>query len=193
MNIILSTGNARKAEEIRAIFSSSNVTISSLADMGIEGEAEEDGRTLNENALKKAMFAHDHAPSSWAMSDDTGIFIDELNGKPGVNTALWPVLRPTAEQVLRELRDLKSRLATFTTVVVIVSPEGESWFFEGSVRGRLLDALRTQYHPRMPYSAIFVPDGSDKAWSEMTIDEENALSHRGKAFRQAREFLEKQI
>jgi len=191
MKVVLSTGNSRKVEEIRAVFSGSHIEISSLNDVGIQGEAEEDGRTLNENALKKALFAHEHAPDSWTMADDTGIFIDELNGKPGVDTALWPVLRPTAEQVLYELKDLKSRLATFITVVAIVSPTGESWFCEGSVRGKLLKAPRTQYHPRMPYGAIFVPDGSDKTLAEMTIDEENAHSHRGKAFRQARTLLEK--
>jgi len=191
MNIILSTGNIRKAEEIRAVFAGSQISILSLADVGIKGEAIEDGNTLEQNASKKAQFAHQACGGKhWSMADDTGIFIDALGGKPGVNKVLWPYERPSTQAILAELKDVPSRVATFKTVVAVISPDGREFFFEGAITGSLLENARKEAHPRMPYSTIFVPDGHTKSWSEMTLEEENTISHRGKAFRRAREFLE---
>ena len=81
------------------------------------------------------------------------------------------------------------RTATFTTVAAIISPGGNVQTFQGSVQGSFLIHPRTQCQPNMPYSAIFVPDGQEKLWAEMTVEEENRISHRGKAFRQLRVFL----
>ncbi len=191
MQIVLSTRNPSKAEQIKAIFASLPISILTLAEAGIEGEAIEDGVTLQENALKKALFAHQ--PGLWAMADDTGIFIDALNGLPGVNTARWSGGHKETEQmtnwILKQLEGFDNRSATFETVVALVSPNGEQFFFGGKVRGRILEAPKTQPQPKMPYSSIFSPEGSDKVWAEMTIEEENDISHRGQAFRKARAFL----
>jgi XTP/dITP diphosphohydrolase len=193
MNIILSTRNPSKAEQIKAIFAGSPISILTLSDAGIEGEAVEDGTTLQENALKKAVFAH-QSGKVWAMADDTGLFIDHLDGVPGVRAARWAGETATTEEItwhtLKQLKGAADRSATFETVVAIVSPEGKQHFFSGKVRGQILEAPRTPPQPKMPYSPIFVPEGTDLVWAEMSVDFENSISHRGKAFRQAREFLE---
>ena len=75
-------------------------------------------------------------------------------------------------------------------MVSIISPEGEEHSFKGKAEGTILEASRVPAQPKMPYSPIFVPEGSDKVWAEMSVEEENAISHRGKAFRKARAFLE---
>lgn len=195
MQVILSTRNSSKAEQIKAIFDGSKISVVTLAEAGIHGKGIEDGSTLEENATKKAMFVHNqHKPGVWAIADDTGIFIDALGGRPGVHTADWnggnKETSKMTEWILEQLKEVSGRSATFKTAVVIVSPQGIQHVFVGEVRGNILQAPVCQPQPKMPYSSIFVPDGSDKVWAQMSIEEENAISHRGKAFRQARAFLE---
>ncbi len=191
MDIILSTRNPSKAEQIRAVFKNVPISVFTLADVGIEGEAIEDGSTLEENAMKKAQFAH--RPGLWAMADDTGLFFHSLNGRPGIYAARWAGEFATTDEItqytLKQLEGIKDRSAVFQTVVALISPSGEEKIFTGDVRGEILDAPRVKPQPKMPYSPLFVPNGSDKVWAEMTTAEENAISHRGKAFRLACEYL----
>jgi XTP/dITP diphosphohydrolase len=194
MEIILSTRNPSKIGQIRAIFHDPDIKILSLDDAGIAGEAIEDGSTLEENATKKALFASQLA-KKWAMADDTGIFIDALNGAPGIHSARWAGKNASTEDILNFVLDkLKGmpeakRTATFMTVAVIVSPNGEKKVFTGSVRGSILTKPQAKYQPKMPYSGIFLPDGQGKVWAEMSPEEENVISHRGQAFRKMHNFL----
>ena len=165
-----------------------------MDDAGIQGEAVEDGKTLEENALKKVKFAHDAAPNTWVMADDTGIFIDALGGIPGVDSAYWAGHGVPTEQftqfIVDQMKGIENRSATFRTVVCLISPEGKERFFVGEVKGHLLESPRAVPQPKMPYSPLFVPEGENITWAEMTTEYENNISHRGKAFRQARDFLE---
>lgn len=194
MKIVLSTYNPSKAEQIRAVFTGSGISILTLNDIGVEGEAIEDGTTLKENALKKALFAHQHG-HMWAMADDTGLFINTLNGAPGIKSARWAGEIATTDEItqhtLKMLADAKDRSAVFETIVAIVSPKGEQYFFNGKVNGKILETPRVPPQPKMPYSGIFLPDGEALVWAEMGVEYENSISHRGKAFRQARMFLER--
>lgn len=195
MKIVLSTRNPSKAEQIKAIFAGSSISVLTLTDAGIEGEAIEDGTSLQENALRKALFAHRNStPGVWAMADDTGIFINALKGAPGIESARWAGETATTEEIMRytlkQLEGITDRSAIFETVVALVSPEGRQYFFSGKAKGNLLESPKTAPQPKMPYSALFMPDGSNLVWAEMTVEQENIISHRGKAFRQAREFLE---
>lgn len=196
MNIVLSTRNPSKAEQIKAIFSNSLINIQTLDEVGIEGEAVEDGETLKENAFKKAVYALAFAPKgSWVMAEDTGIFIDALDGEPGIKSARWAGEGKSTEDIMRycleKMEGIEKRRAYFETVVTLISPEGKEYYFSGKLYGKLLKAPRTNPQPSMPYSPLFVPNGHKKVWAEMTTEEENEISHRGKAFRQALEFLQK--
>lgn len=194
MEIILATRNRSKIDQIKAIFVGLDVEVLSLADVGVEGEAVEDGLTLEENAFKKALFANEKT-GKWVVADDTGLFIDAMGGRPGIHAARWAGDGLKTEEVMRYTLDqlknvpFKERMATFKTVAVVVSPEGKKKFFEGSISGIILTEPRMKCQPDMPYSAIFLPDGYDKVWAEMTVEEENFISHRGQAFRQARDFF----
>jgi XTP/dITP diphosphohydrolase len=195
MKIILSTTNPSKAEQIKAMFGTPDIEILTLREAGIDGEAVEDGFTLEENAHKKAVFAFKNAPEDhWAMADDTGIFINALNGEPGIKSARWAGEGAKTEDVmhycLQRLEGVSDRAATFETVVVLMSPKGEKHVFSGKVNGKLLDTPKVTPQPKMPYSPLFMPDGTGKVWAEMTVEEENAISHRGKAFRQVVAFLQ---
>lgn len=196
MDIVLSTRNPSKAAQIQALFDSAPVKILTLDDVKIVGEAVEDGTTLKENALKKALFVYECLnPKKWVMAEDTGLFITALNGEPGIKAARWAGETATTDEItqhtLKRLEGAADRSATFETVVSLISPTGEQNFFSGTVTGSLLTAPRTKPRPKMPYSPLFVPDGETLVWAEMSVEHENRISHRGKAFRLARAFLEK--
>jgi XTP/dITP diphosphohydrolase len=198
MKIIVSTRNPSKVLQIKDLLAGLPLDVLTLAEAGIEGEAVEDGSVLQENAIKKARFAFENADHDvWAIADDTGLFIKALGGLPGVKSGRWAGESASTEETidycLNALRGIRNRSATFVTVVAVITPEGDEYCFEGSVNGRILEIARVKPQPKMPYNALFVPNGTDKVWAEMTVAEENAISHRGIAFRQAREFLEEAV
>jgi XTP/dITP diphosphohydrolase len=194
MNIILSTRNPSKALQINTIFQDTPIEIVTLDEANIEGEAVENGKTLEENAVKKALYAFEKSDgSSWVMADDTGIFIPSLNNEPGVISARWAGENATTKEItdycLKRLEGENDRSAIFRTVVSLISPIGEQYLFTGEVAGKILEVPRCEPQPKMPYSPLFMPDGTNKVWAEMTTEEENKISHRGKAFRQVVEFF----
>jgi XTP/dITP diphosphohydrolase len=197
MEIILSTRNSSKAEQIRAVLGGLPISVLTLDDANIKGKAEEDGLTLEENALKKARFAFENANRDiWTMAEDTGLFIEHLNGEPGIFASRWAGEKASTEDILEHtlltLRGVSNRRAYFETVAAVVTPEGE-YVFTGKVSGNLLEEPWTKPQPQMPYSSIFVPEGSELVWAEMTTDQENEISHRGIAFRKVKEFLLEQL
>lgn len=198
MNIIFSTRNPSKVRQVARFFDGSGIFPLSLDDLKIPGEAVEDGETLLENASKKALHAHRYLNSAmWVMAEDTGLYINALNGEPGIRAARWAGDNATTEDItlftLRKLKGKADRSATFETVVVVISPSGAAQSFAGRINGRILESQRVSPQPNMPYSGIFVPEGSDKVWAEMPIDYENSISHRGQAFKKVRAFLEMRI
>jgi XTP/dITP diphosphohydrolase len=197
MKIILSTRNPSKLEQIKAMFTNSSIEVVTLDEAGIDGEALEDGSTLEENAFKKVMYVKDRATIPfWIMADDTGLYINALNGEPGIHAARWAGNISTddiTKHTLQQLEGKIDRSAVFKTVVCLLSPDEKILYFEGAVNGHLAEAPKTKPQPKMPYSPLFSPEGTDKVWAEMTVEEENERSHRGKAFRQVVAFLEKEI
>lgn len=194
MEIILSSSNPSKIVQIRPFFNGLPVTLLTLREAGIDGDAVEDGATLEENALKKAHFAW-QAKGGWTLADDTGLFIDALDGRPGIHAARWAGEVPTdaiTSYTLEQLAGvpLEKRTATFETVAALVDPMGHHYVFSGKIRGHLRFMPLVPPQPKMPYSGLFVPEGETRAWAQMTTEEENAISHRGKAFRQVCRFLE---
>lgn len=195
MEIILATRNVSKAEQIKEVFFGSPVRIKTLSEAGIAGDAAEDGSTLFENALKKARFVQAQTDGKvWTMADDTGLFIHALGGAPGVHSARWAgpgaSTQDIMEYALSRLQGFADRSARFETDVVVLSPDGSGHFFSGSIEGTLLEAPRVPFQPQMPYSGLFVPKGQTRVLAEMSVEEENAVSHRGKAFRNVRLFLD---
>ncbi len=191
MRIVVATRNVSKVQQIRALFAGSSLTLVSLNEAGIDGKAPETGRTLRENAAEKAWFAYERMiTKGWTMSDDTGLFINALNGLPGVRAAVWGGDDITPEErmayCLKQMNGLSDRSATFRTCVVLISPDAQEYVFFGEASGRLLEKPRVPPQPMMPYSALFVPNRETRSWAEMSTEEENALSHRGKAFAQVR-------
>jgi XTP/dITP diphosphohydrolase len=198
MRIILSTKNPSKALQIQTLLNDDTFEVVTLADIGIHDDVVEDGDTLEANALKKAQFAFEQT-GEYVIAEDSGLYIDALDGRPGVYAARWAGEEASSEEImnftLKQLEGVpeEARTATFRTVAIVMTPNGKIEVCTGELAGRMLPTPRTVCQPKMPYSPLFQPLGHDKTWAEMTTEEENDISHRGKAFRQVREMLRRHI
>ncbi len=146
-------------------------------------ETIEDADTLDGNAIKKALEIATFTGES-ALADDTGLFVDALDGRPGVFSARYAGERATyAENVaklLAELDGAESRRAEFRSVVALIRPDGTGVTGEGSVPGVITQAPRGENG--FGYDPVFAPDeGEGRTFAEMTSDEKHELSHRGRA------------
>ncbi len=182
---VLATANPHKTEEIRQVLAGSGVEL--LARPSDVPEVEETDDTLQGNALIKARalcVATGHA----AVADDTGLFVDALDGRPGVYSARFAGEGATFEEnvnkVLVELEGVKEpdRTARFRTVIAAVYPDGTSWWVEGALEGTVLRARRGEHG--FGYDPIFAPLGEGgRSLAELSAEEKNAISHRGHALR----------
>lgn len=192
--LIFATHNPGKILEMRQLLSDLDVEVQSADEARVTQEAVEDGTTFADNALKKARFVAS-VTGEWAVADDSGITIDALGGRPGVHTARWAGEGASDEQLvthtLEQLKDVEEgrRGASFHCVVVLVSPEGEERTFEGVVEGSIVPAPRGTPRRKLPYDVLFQPDGFDRTFAEMSDQQKNALSHRGRAFGKVKAFL----
>jgi XTP/dITP diphosphohydrolase len=147
-------------------------------------EVVEDAATLEGNARLKAV-AICAATGLPAVADDTGLFVDALGGRPGVHTARFAGPSATYAEnrlaLLGALDHADDRRAEFRTVVVVVWPDGRELAVEGMCRGRIADAESGERG--FGYDSVFIPDdGCGRTFSQMSLDEKQAVSHRGRAF-----------
>lgn len=184
MRIVLATRNAGKIAELRRILSGFDVV--GLEEFPSIGEVAETGVTFEENALLKA---HAVAKGSGlpAVADDSGLCVDVLNGMPGVFSARWAGNhgddRANLDLLLAQISDVPAeRLsAHFACAAALALPSGEYRVVEGTLPGRLVMTPRGSNG--FGYDPIFVPDGDERTTAEMTAEEKDAISHRGRAFR----------
>jgi XTP/dITP diphosphohydrolase len=177
--VALATGNAGKVAEIRRLLS-----MLVLVDRPDIPEPVEDGETLLDNARIKAR-AVCLATGLPAVADDTGLFVDALDGEPGVLTARYAGAGCTYEdnwrKLLRELGDRDDRGATWRTIALVAYPHGAEVWAEGTCTGTIVREARGT--DGFGYDPVFIPDGATVTYAEMSPDEKNAISHRGAAFR----------
>ena len=179
MRFVLATGNAGKVAEISSLLSEHEVVPRPPMDDPVE-----DGATLLDNARIKAR-AVVEATGEPAVADDTGLFVDALDGAPGVHTAYYAGEGCTYEdnwrKLLRELGDRDDRRATWRTIALLVHPDGTEVWAEGTCTGTIAREARGERG--FGYDPVFVPDGETRTFAEMSKDDKNAVSHRGAAFR----------
>ena len=183
MRIVLATGNAGKAREIAALLGG-GVEVETAPD-GFS--VEETGATFFQNALLKAQAAQALVPDApLVLADDSGLAVTTLGGRPGVHSARYAGPDATdADNCARLLADLAGaddRRAAFVCVLVALGPDEAMTVACGTCTGRIADAPRGT--GGFGYDPLFVPDGRTLAMAELTADEKNAISHRGRAVRQ---------
>lgn len=194
MKIVFATQNPGKLIEMNELMVGLDVEVASAKDCGVKGSAIENGKTFTENALKKALFVLKQI-KGWSLAEDAGLCVDALDGKPGVFSARWAGDNASNEQILDHLLEvmkgipLVKRHGHFENALVLVAPDKRHWVFKGRVNGTVALNSRGKPRPKLPYDQIFIPDGYDKTFAEMTSQEKNSLSHRGQAFGQLRKFI----
>ncbi len=190
---VLATANAQKTEEMRAALAGSDVDLRERPrDIP---DVEETGDTLEDNAVLKARAISD-ATGLAAIADDTGLFVDALDGRPGVRSSRYAgedaSYEDNVRMLLEELRNVAKgeRSAHFRTVIAVALPDGSSWLVEGVLHGTILDGPRG--HRGFGYDPVFAPRGERRSLAEMTTTEKNAISHRGRALRAFAERLRRE-
>ena len=185
--LLVATHNAGKLDEMRALLAPYGVEVVGAAQMGLAEPAETEDSFVG-NARIKARAAM-QATGLPVLADDSGITVDGLDGAPGVYTADWaetPNGRDFMQAMARTWTELEARkvpeprTAQFRATLILLWPDGHEEIFEGVAPGRLVWPPRgVQGHG---YDPIFVPDGHDLTYAEMTPEQKNAISHRARAF-----------
>lgn len=188
MKIVFATNNAHKLSEVQAVLGPSFELVTPRM-CGITEDIPEDCPTLEGNALQKARYVRMRTGLD-CFADDTGLEVEALDGAPGVHSARYATdghdFAANNRLLLANLAGKENRRARFRTVIALLVGE-EEHLFEGIVEGRILDhACGTE---GFGYDPLFVPDGYDRTFAEMSADEKNAVSHRGRAVRKLSEFL----
>ena len=184
--VVLATRNSHKIREVARILAPYEISLWSLDEWPDLPDVAETGATFAENALLKARFVAG-ATGRVAIADDSGLVVDALNGMPGVLSARWAGRHGDDATnlllVLAQVADVpdERRGAAFVCAAAAVAPSGESIVVEGRVDGVLLREPRGD--GGFGYDPIFLPSGETRTTAEMSADEKDALSHRGKAFR----------
>ena len=192
MKIVFATNNAHKLNEVRQVVGSS-FEIVSLRECGITEDIPENEPTLEGNALAKARYIHARTGLD-CFADDTGLEVDALGGEPGVRSARYATDGHDDEAnkrlLLERMSGVENRAAQFRTAVALIL-DGKEYLFEGVVRG----AIAAEQHGEggFGYDPLFFPEGGDRTFAEMSGEEKNAISHRGRAVRKLAEFLQEKI
>lgn len=192
MNIVFATNNEHKLMEISDLLGDS-FTLLNLKDVNIREDIPEDLPTLEENALFKAKYIHDVTGMN-VFADDTGLEIEELNGSPGVHSARFAGVHKdfsaNTEKVLKLMKGKKNRKAKFRTVIALII-NGSEYLFEGTISGTILKEKRGT--GGFGYDPIFVPEGENMTFAEMSLNEKNKISHRALAFEKLKLFLSQNV
>ena len=186
--IVFATNNAHKLQEMRQIAGEA-FEILSLADIDCRQELPETADTLEGNASMKAQYVFDHFGLD-CFADDTGLEVDAINGAPGVHSARYATdghddLANTA-LLLRNLSGVTNRAARFRTAIALIE-DGQLRLFEGKVEGAIATARAGA--GGFGYDPVFIPNGHNCSFAEMTPEQKNAISHRARAAKALFDYL----
>ena len=188
MKLVFATNNEHKLKELQAILGE-RFELLSLHDIGCNEDIPEEQPTLEGNARQKAFYVFEKYGYS-CFADDTGLEIESLNGEPGVYSARYAGPAKNSEEnmkmVLNKLSKINNRKARFRTVISLVM-NGKEKQFEGIIEGDILREKRG--NSGFGYDPIFLPAGFEHSFAEMSLDEKNEISHRGRAVAQLVQYL----
>jgi XTP/dITP diphosphohydrolase len=178
--IVFATNNLHKLEEVRHL-AGTDIRILSLKEIGCNEDIPEDADTLEGNASIKSRYISGKYGID-CFADDTGLEIDALGGRPGVRSARYAgeecIAANNVKKVLAEMEGVADRKARFRTVISLMI-NGQEMIFEGAVEGTILHSPRGT--DGFGYDPVFLPDGKDKSFAEMSLEDKNKISHRARA------------
>jgi XTP/dITP diphosphohydrolase len=180
LSIVFATANQNKVREVLELLDD-GINIVSLQDIGCEEDIPETQPTIEGNALQKAQYVIENYQTN-CFAEDTGLEIEALNGEPGVFSARYAGEQKDSEAnmnlVLEKLKGQTNRKAQFKTVIALII-DGKETLFEGIAKGHITEAKSGG--KGFGYDPIFIPEGYDISFAEMSAEEKNKISHRGKA------------
>ena len=191
-SIVIATHNKDKLREIRRILGKGPFAVKGLDDFPPPYTVRETGKTLEENALLKARKAVRKTGQA-ALSDDSGLEVSALGGRPGVYSARFAgygcSYADNNRKILRLMKGVprRERRATFRCVVAFVSPDGRERLFEGRCPGWIVETAAGE--KGFGYDPIFQPRGQGRTFAQLSLAQKNKLSHRAAAFRRAAAYL----
>jgi XTP/dITP diphosphohydrolase len=190
--LVFATNNRHKLEEVAAKLNG-KIKLLSLDDIGCYADIAETGQTFAANASIKSRYVYDQYKLN-CFGDDSGLEIDALNNEPGIYSARYAGAHGNHQaniaKVLDKLKGSDNRKARFRTVISLIWEGGEH-FFEGTVEGTIRHELSGS--DGFGYDPIFEPEGYNITFAEMSMDEKNSISHRGRAMDQLIAFLNAQV
>ena len=188
VNILFATNNAHKLMEVQAVLGP-GFRLVTPRECGVTEEIPEEQQTLEGNASQKAHYLNDRTGLD-CFADDTGLEVKALGGAPGVHSARYATdghdFAANNRLLLKNLEGATDRRAQFRTVISLIL-NGEEHLFEGVVEGRIID--REEGHEGFGYDPLFIPDGYDKTFAQMSTEEKNEVSHRARAVRKLAAYL----
>ena len=180
MKLVFVTNNYNKIKEVNTLIKTP-IDLLNLEDINCHEDIPETSDTIAENALQKAKYVFDNYGYN-CFADDTGLEIESLNGAPGIYSARYAGEQKSAEdnveKVLSALEGHTNRKAQFKTVIALII-DGQETLFEGIAKGEI--TTKKSGSEGFGYDPIFKPEGFDVTFSEMSMNEKNEISHRGKA------------
>lgn len=195
--LLVATTNPGKLQEIKEILEDSMFRIVSSKDLKLHDIPEEEGDSHREIAEKKARYYFDQA-RLLTLAEDSGIMVDVLQGELGIKTRRWGAGEKASDEewiahFLRVMEEvpLEKRTARFICCACLIDTEGNAHVFEGQTEGIITMRLEAPIMAGLPLSSCFRPTGCRKVYSALDIIEKNAISHRGKAIRLVRDYLER--
>lgn len=188
MELVFASSNQNKVNEIQKLIGN-RIKLLSLRDINCTEEIAETGKTFRENALIKARYIFENYKFN-CFGDDSGLEVEALNNEPGVYSARYAG-EPrndvnNTQKLLKELASKTNRNACFKTVIALVI-DGKEQFFEGKIAGHI--TLQPIGDGGFGYDPVFIPDGYDRTFAQMTLEEKNTISHRAIATKKLIEFL----
>lgn len=191
--IIFATKNKNKMKEIREILADKDYDILSMEEAGISIDVVEDGTTFEENALIKARAIRDYVKNAIVLADDSGLEIDYLGGAPGIYSARfegedtpYSIKNQILLDKLSGVPD-EERTARFVCAAAAAFPDGTDQVVRGTIEGRI--GYQSEGENGFGYDPIFYVPEYGCTTAQMSAEQKNAISHRGKALRMIREYL----
>jgi XTP/dITP diphosphohydrolase len=186
--IVFATNNAHKLAEVKAVLGAEYELVT-LREVGITEDIPETGATLDENATIKARYVYERTGLD-CFADDTGLEVVALDGAPGVHSARYATdghdFAANNAKLLREMEGKEDRRARFRAVISLIRNEVEEQV-EGIVEGRIATAMSGS--EGFGYDPLFIPEGYDISFAEMSAEQKNAISHRGRAVEELRKLF----
>lgn len=188
MKIVFATNNAHKLQEVSHILGP-GYELLTPRDCGITEDIPETQATLEGNAMQKARYIHERTGFD-CFADDTGLEVAVLGGAPGVRSARYAGdghdFEANIDLLLHNMEVAADRTARFRTVIALILG-GRKYSFEGEVAGRIIGSREGV--GGFGYDSVFIPDGYDETFAQMSVGEKNRISHRAKAVAALAEFL----